>query len=60
VSEAEVVDAPGRGPGGSGFEPRRTPSVIYTCGSAVAQYIDTEIADPSACCRAHWKGGGTT
>lgn len=26
VSEAEVGDAPGRGPGGSGFEPRRTPS----------------------------------
>jgi hypothetical protein len=27
VSEAEAADAPGRGPGGSGFEPRRTPSV---------------------------------
>lgn len=25
VSEAEAVDAPGRDPGGSGFEPRRTP-----------------------------------
>ena len=30
VSEAEVGDAPGCGPGGSGFEPRRTPSVRRT------------------------------
>ena len=30
VSEAEVGDAPGRGPGGSGFESRRTPQYSAT------------------------------
>lgn len=91
VSEAEVGDAPGCGPGGSGFEPRRTPSVIpggadvavptrtqYPRGSGPtgrgawlrtrrfrvripgAARTDTEITDPSARCRAHWRGGGTT
>jgi hypothetical protein len=30
VSEAEAVDAPGCGPGGSGFEPRRTPHSTTT------------------------------
>jgi hypothetical protein len=35
VSEAEAGDAPGRGPGGSGFESRRTPSST-ACSHTVA------------------------
>jgi len=35
VSEAEVGDAPGRDPGGSGFEPRRTPRYDRVPGARV-------------------------
>lgn len=60
VSEAEAVDAPGRGPGGSGFESRRTPEVRSThARCAIAVPTDTEISDLPAAGRAHWMGGGT-
>ena len=37
VSEAEAGDAPGCGPGGSGFEPRRTPDVRRAAASYTIQ-----------------------
>jgi hypothetical protein len=46
---AQLVEAAGLGPEGSGFE---SPGPHHT--------TDTEITDLAARCRAHWRGGGTT
>ena len=46
---AQLGEAPGLGPGGSGFE-----------SLGPHRLTDTEITDLTARGRAHWRGGGTT